>query len=69
MGKNKKIISAVLVTLAALYMIMLAFPISSFYEISTIDETKYTPGERTIVEIPKKFCFLPGPRTVWAVKT
>ena len=48
---------------------MLAFPISSFYEFSTIDETKYTPGERTIVEIPKKFCFLPGPRTVWAVKT
>jgi len=58
-----------LILLGGIYTALYIFPVHAFYEFTSMEETEFHQNKTNVVEIPKKFILLPGPSTLWAVKT
>jgi hypothetical protein len=66
MNKTTKIAIAILVTI---YVGLTIFPIKAIYKVNTIKTKPFDSKTTQLIEVGKKFILLPGPKTIWAMKT
>lgn len=65
-----KIVKITGVTLGAgIYLLLWIFPVFSFYRFDRLRTAQYNPAGRQLIEVEKGFFLLPGPKTLWAVRT
>lgn len=65
----KKITLFSTVILLLVYVGFLIFPLKVFYEHKQITVEPYKSKENQIIEVGKVFSLLPGPKTIWAVRS
>lgn len=67
--KKNKLIPIIIIAVVVVYIILWIFPLKAFYDFSRVEKEPYEPGVTKVFEIKKKFFLLPGPFSIWAVKT
>lgn len=69
MEKSKiiKIITIILMT--GVYLILWLFPVKSFYRFDKLINVQYKPSAQQLIEVEKSLFLLPGPKTLWVVRT
>jgi len=53
----------------AVYGVLSIFPLKLFYRFDNIKVKPFNPSTRQLIEVRKAFFLLPGPRSLWAVRT
>ncbi len=66
MNNPTKVSIAVIVIV---YIGLTIFPLKAVYKTDKLKGKTYDPKTTHLIEVGKKFILLPGPKTIWAMKT
>ncbi len=58
-----------LAVIAAVYVGLTIFPIKAIYKTDKLKAKPFDPTTTQLTEVGKKFVLLPGPKTIWAMRT